>query len=67
MKQLKTVVKEKLQNEKTIWINKKSQEKTDEWYKFEDFTKEELFKHYTGKEKVIKSWYEEGLCIILDM
>ena len=67
MKELYTIVKKELQEGENIWINKKSQDKTEEWWKFEEFTFDQLFNNYSGKEKVIRYWHEDGLCIILDM
>jgi len=66
MKELYTIVKNELRENENIWINLKSQETTDEWWKFEEFTVDQLFNNYSGKEKVIKFWHEEGLCIILN-
>lgn len=66
-KELWTIVKQELQEGENIWINKISQETTDEWWKFEEFTFDQLFNNYSGKEKVLKYWHEDGLCIVLDM
>ena len=43
MKELWTIVKQELQEGENIWINKKSQDATDEWWKFEEFTFDQLF------------------------
>ena len=69
MKELHTIIKKELQKGENIWINKKS--KLDnlndsEWWKFEEFTFDQIFNNYSGKEKVIRFWHEDGLCIILD-
>ena len=66
MKELWTIVKKELQDGENIWINLKSQETTDEWWKFEEYTFDQLFNVYSGKEKVVRFWHEEGLCIILN-
>lgn len=67
MKQLNTIIKQELLENESIWINKKSQDTTDEWWKFEEFkTKEDVLNKYDKKVKVIKYWHEDGLCIILN-
>ena len=67
MKELKTIIKENLQEGENIWINKISQESTNEWWKFEEFTKDQIYNTYNGKEKVKRFWHEDGLCIILNI
>ena len=67
MKELYTIVKKELQKEENIFIT--TQNKLDgndnEWWKFEEFTFDQLFNNYSGKEKVKRFWHEDGLCIIL--
>lgn len=67
MKHLYTIVKQELQENENIWIHKKSKDSTDEWWKFEEFTFDQLFNTYSGHEKVLRYWHEDGLCIILNM
>lgn len=69
MKELKTIAKNELQEGENIWINKKSKLddlNDNEWWKFEEYTLDQIFNVYSGKEKVIRYWHEDGLCIILD-
>ena len=68
MKDMWTIVKKELRDDETIFVT--TQEKlndlhNNEWWKFEEFTYDQIFNCYTGKEKVKKFWHEEGLCIIL--
>lgn len=68
MKELWTIVKKELKNNETIFIttqNKLNDLYNDEWYKMEEYTFDQLFNIYSGKEKVKKFWHEDGLCIIL--
>lgn len=69
MKELWTVVKKELKENENIFITtrEKINDLNDpEWYKFEEYTFDQIFNHYTGKEKVFKFWHEDGLCIILN-
>ena len=67
MKELKTIVKQELQEGENIWITtqNKFNSNENEWWKFEEFTHDQLFEKYSGKEKVVRCWHEDGLCIIL--
>lgn len=68
MKELWTVVKNELKEQENIFIirEKKLNDLNDsEWWKFEEFTFDQLFNSYSGKEKVKRFWHEDGLCIIL--
>lgn len=68
MKQLWTIVKQELQEGENIWIttqNKLDDMNDSEWWKFEEFTFDQIFNNYSGKEKVKRYWHEDGLCIIL--
>lgn len=68
MKELWTIVKKELVDNETIFITRQAKldDKNDnEWWKFEEFTYDELFNNYSGKEKVKRFWHEDGLCIIL--
>lgn len=69
MKQLYTIIKNELREGENIWINKQSKLndlRDDEWWKFEEFTFDQIFNNYSGREKVVKYWHEDGLCIILN-
>lgn len=68
MKQLYTIIKNELQDGENIWINKQSKIddlNDNEWWKFEEFTFDQIFNNYSGKEKAVRYWHEDGLCIIL--
>lgn len=68
LKELHTIVKNELKENETIFITRQSKlnDLNDkEWWKMEEFTYDQIFNNYSGKEKVIKCWHEEGLCIIL--
>ena len=70
MKELWTIVKQELQEGENIWINKESdfQNSSNEfWWRFEEYTFDQLFNVYSGKEKVLRYWHEDGLCIILNI
>ena len=69
MKELWTIIKDNLQENENIFITRQSKLddlKNNEWWKFEEFTYDQIFNNYSGKEKVKKYWHEEGLCIILN-
>ena len=68
-KNLETIIKNELKEGENIWINKKSKLddlNDNEWWKFEEFTFDQIFNVYSKKEKVIRFWHEDGLCIILN-
>lgn len=67
MKELWTIVKQELQEGENIWITtqNKFNSNDSDWWKFNEFTFDQLFNTYSGKEKVKRFWHEEGLCIIL--
>ena len=70
MKELYTVIKNELKENENIFISTKtkmydSTNLDNEWWKMEEFTFDQLFNNYSGKEKVYKYWHEDGLCIIL--
>ena len=69
MKELYTIVKNELRNEETIFITTKAKlnSNSPEWWKMEEYTLDQLFNSYSGKEKVYKVWHEDGLCIILNI
>ena len=69
MKYLKTIIKDELRNGENIFITTKTRfndPNNGEWWKMYEYTFDELFNLYTGKERVFKYWHEDGLCIILD-
>lgn len=68
MKYLYTIVKDELNEGENIWITRQSKldDPNDrEWWKFEEFTLDQIFNNYSGKERVKRFWHEDGLCIIL--
>ncbi len=64
MKALFTIIKNELQNNENIFILKESEVNKSIGIMHE-YTYDELFNNYSGKEKVVRYWHEEGLCIIL--
>lgn len=69
MKDLWTVVKKELEENENIFIitqSKLNDLNDKEWWKFEEYTFDQLFNNYSNKEKVKKYWHEDGLCIILN-
>ena len=64
MKELFTIVKNELQDNENIFILRES-EINNAMGIMNEFTYDELFDNYSGKEKVVRYWHEEGLCIIL--
>lgn len=68
MKELYTIVKKELKENENIFISTKSRVngKNDDWWKMEEYTLDQLFNIYSGKEKVYKVWHEDGLCILLN-
>ena len=64
MKELFTIVKNELQDNENIFILRES-EVNNAMGIMHEFTYDELFNNYNSKEKVIRYWHEEGLCIIL--
>lgn len=70
MKELYTIVKNELRKDENIFISTYTKiyvntSLDDEWWKMEEYTFDQLFNNYSGKEKVYKYWHEDGLCIIL--
>lgn len=68
MKELYIIIKQELQENENIWITTKTKLddlKDNEWYKFEEYTIDQVFNTYSGNEKVLRYWHEDGLCIIL--
>ena len=70
MKTLWTVVKDNLREDESIFITTKSKLddiNNSEWWKMEEFTFDQIFNNYSGKERVNRFWHEDGLCIVLNM
>lgn len=68
MKKLYNVIKQELREGENIWINHQSDFEdmnNENWWKFEEYTFDEIFNVYSSEEKVLRYWHEEGLCIIL--
>ena len=67
MKELKTIIKQELRGNESIWIttDKKLNSSLKDWWKFDEYKLSEIIGAFTGKEKVKKYWHEEGLFIIL--
>lgn len=67
--ELATIIKSQLRENENVFIirNSKLNSMNDsEWWKFEECkTREEVFDNYDRKEKVLRYWHEDGLCIIL--
>ena len=69
MKELFAIVKKELKENETIFITRQTKLNNlndKEWWKFEEYTFDQIFNVYSGKEKVIRYWHEDGLCIILN-
>ena len=69
MKWLKTIVKTELRDNETICLFHKSKVNdlsNKEWWKYEEYTLDNIYNTYAGNEKVNRYWHEDGLCIILD-
>ena len=64
MKELKTIIKQELREDENIFILKK-EEVNSAMGIMHEYTLKEIFKIYSTKEKVIRYWHEEGLCIII--
>lgn len=69
MKELYTIIKNELKEKENIFITTKTKLNdlnNNEWWKFEEYTIDQAFNIFSGKEKVEKFWHEDGLCIILN-
>lgn len=68
MKELKTIIKNELRDNENIFIttsNKLNDLNNSEWWHLDEYMANQIFDTYTGKEKVVRFWHEDGLCIIL--
>jgi len=65
MKQLYTIIKNELKEDEKIYILRKNELDVCNGIMHE-FTYDELFNNYSGKERVKRFWHEDGLCIILN-
>lgn len=64
-KMLKTIINSELRNNEHIWIQPPGRDKTNDWWKFDEYTLENIYSIFSGKEYVKRFWHEDGLCIIL--
>ena len=68
MKELKTIIKKELKKGENVFITTRQRlnSQSNNWWLFDEYKPNEVFNKYTGKEKVIRYWHEEGLCIIIE-
>lgn len=64
MKQLSTIIKEEIRENEHIFVLRQCEINNARGVMHE-FTLDNIYNNYTKKEKVIRYWHEEGLCIIL--
>jgi hypothetical protein len=64
MKELYTIVRKELREDENIFILRES-EVPNAMGIMKEFTFDQIFNVYSGKEKVVRYWHEEGLCIII--
>jgi hypothetical protein len=64
MKELKTIIKQELKDDENIFILREDEVNNAMGVMYE-YTLDEIFNVYSGKEKVVRYWHEEGLCIII--
>lgn len=64
MKELKTIINNELRDDELIYILKEN-EINDSMGVMNECNLDNVFIKYDSKNKVIKFWHEEGLCIIL--
>ena len=64
MKTLWTVVNNELKGKENIYILRQDEIPTAQGI-MKEFTFDQIFNVYSGKEKVVRFWHEEGLCIII--
>ena len=65
MKTLYTIVRDNLQENENIFILRKSELNKANGIMHE-FTYDQIFNNYSGKERVVRFWHEEGLCVIIN-
>ena len=65
MKTLYTIVRDNLRENENIYILRKS-EINDAMGIMHEFTYDQLFNNYSDKERVVRYWHEEGLCVIIN-
>ena len=65
MRELYTIVKSELKENEKIYILRKSELNSCNGIMHE-FTFDQVFNNFSGKEKVVRFWHEDGLCIILN-
>lgn len=64
MKMLWTIIKNELKEGENIYILRKDEIPTANGI-MKEFTFDQIFNVYSGKERVVEFWHEEGLCIII--
>jgi len=67
MKELYTIIKNNLKDNEHIFIIRESKlnSNDNDWWRFDEFIFDQVFNNYSGKEKVVRYWHEDGLCIII--
>lgn len=65
MRELYTIVKAELKENEKIYILRKNELNSCNGIMHE-FTFDQVFNNFSGKEKVVRFWHEDGLCIILN-
>ena len=64
MKHLYTIVKNELKEDEDIFILREKEIAKANGI-MNKYSYDQLFNVYSGKEKVIRYWHEEGLCIVI--
>lgn len=64
MKTLKTIIQNELRKNEKIYILREN-ELADALGIMHELTIKDVFNNYNEREKVVKFWHEDGLCIIL--
>ena len=64
MKTLWTIIKNNLKEGESIFILNKNEVLTSKGI-MKEFSFDQIFNVYSGKERVVEYWHEEGLCIII--
>ena len=64
MKTLWTIIKNNLKEGENIYILRKDELSKSKGI-MKEFTFDQIFNTYSGSERVIEYWHEDGLCIII--
>ena len=64
MKTLWTIIKNNLKEGENIYILRKDELSKSKGI-MKEFTFDQIFNVYSGNERVIEYWHEDGLCIII--